>query len=269
LFATPILSAYAQTGIERGSYLVNTIMTCGNCHSPKGPPEKVAGKDFSGGLTFDTPGFTVTAPNITQHLDDGIGKWSHADIKRALIDGVRPDGVPLAPIMPSSFYAILTSEDAEAVVGYLKSLEPVGGKVADPAYKQASPLHRWPGTEKPYTKSDLADPVKLGFYLVSIGHCMECHTPMEKGQFRLDQIGKGGREIKGPWGVSVSRNITSSKSKGIGAWTDAQVKAAITTGVRPDGSKLKPPMGFAHYAQMAPRDVDAVVVYLRTVPTQE
>ena len=31
-----------------------------------------------------------------------------ADIKKALIDGVRPNGVPLAPIMPSAFYAILT-----------------------------------------------------------------------------------------------------------------------------------------------------------------
>ena len=37
-------TAFADTPIERGSYLVNTIMTCGNCHSPKGPPNVVAGK---------------------------------------------------------------------------------------------------------------------------------------------------------------------------------------------------------------------------------
>ena len=24
--------------VKRGDYLVNTIMTCGNCHTPKGPP---------------------------------------------------------------------------------------------------------------------------------------------------------------------------------------------------------------------------------------
>src|SRR5262249_23088915 len=59
-------AAYADTPVERGSYLVNTIMTCGNCHSPKGPPDVVAGKDFSGGLRFDEPPFDVTAPNITQ-----------------------------------------------------------------------------------------------------------------------------------------------------------------------------------------------------------
>jgi cytochrome c553 len=28
--------AFAATQLERGSYLVNTIMACGNCHSPKG-----------------------------------------------------------------------------------------------------------------------------------------------------------------------------------------------------------------------------------------
>src|SRR4051794_5312686 len=31
-------AAVAQPSVERGKYLVNTIMTCANCHSPKGPP---------------------------------------------------------------------------------------------------------------------------------------------------------------------------------------------------------------------------------------
>ena len=41
-------AAAAQSSVERGSYLMNTIMTCVNCHSPKGPPEATAGKDYSG-----------------------------------------------------------------------------------------------------------------------------------------------------------------------------------------------------------------------------
>ena len=60
--------AVAQPAVERGSYLVNTIMTCANCHSPKGPPPAVAGKDFSGGLRFNEPPFDVTAPNNTEVL---------------------------------------------------------------------------------------------------------------------------------------------------------------------------------------------------------
>src|SRR5215475_7512820 len=102
--------------VERGAYLVNTIMTCGNCHTPKGLPAAIAGKDFSGGLSWDEPPFKVTAPNITPDKSTGIGDYSAADIKKALIDGVRANGVPLAPIMPSGFYAILTPSDADAIV---------------------------------------------------------------------------------------------------------------------------------------------------------
>src|SRR5580700_6909304 len=100
-------AAYADTPVERGSYLVNTIMTCGNCHSPKGPPDVVAGKDFSGGLRFDEPPFDVTASNITPDKDTGIGNWSDADIKKLLIEGVAPNGVLIAVAMPTGFYGVL------------------------------------------------------------------------------------------------------------------------------------------------------------------
>src|SRR6186997_2378342 len=106
--AALIGSANAQSDlVKRGDYLVNGILTCANCHSPKGPPAATAGKDYSGGLTWDEPPFKVTAPNITPDKETGVGNYSAAELKKALIDGVRPNGVPLAPIMPSSFYAVL------------------------------------------------------------------------------------------------------------------------------------------------------------------
>ena len=70
--------------IKRGGYLVNAVMTCGNCHTPKGPHGDIMAKAFSGGLTFDEPPFKVTAPNITEDKTTGIGKWSNADIERLL-----------------------------------------------------------------------------------------------------------------------------------------------------------------------------------------
>jgi mono/diheme cytochrome c family protein len=124
--------ARAETPVERGSYLVNTIMTCANCHSPKGPPAAVAGKDFSGGLTFDEPPFKVTASNITPDKETGIGAWSDADIKKLLLTGVRPNGVRVAEVMPTSFYPILTPGDLNAIVAYLRTLKPVRNKVPDP-----------------------------------------------------------------------------------------------------------------------------------------
>src|SRR5258708_4850947 len=90
--------ALAQSAVERGGYLVNTIMTCANCHSPKGPPPAVAGKDFSGGLRFNEPPFDVTAPNITSDKETGIGNWTDAQIKSMLLTGKNPHGIQEADV---------------------------------------------------------------------------------------------------------------------------------------------------------------------------
>jgi mono/diheme cytochrome c family protein len=116
----------------------------------------------------------------------------------------------------------------------------------------------------------MSDKGKKGFYLATIGHCMECHTPMgPKGREFATKMGTGGFKFPGPWGMSVSRNITQNNEKDIGGWTDAEIKRAITTGTSRDVSKLKPPMGFRYYSHMTDADLDAVVAYLRTVPANE
>lgn len=270
-FAATLGFAHAQSDlVKRGDYLVNGILTCGNCHSPKGPQGDIPGKLFSGGLSWDEPPFKVTAPNITQDKDTGIGKWSDADIKKLMRTGLMPNGVHIAMVMPTGFYHIMTERDLNAVVAYLRTIKPISNKVADPIYKMPQAEHVLPGAEKPFTEAMMSDRVKKGFYLASIAHCMECHTPMVKGMRQWDtRLGAGGFDFPGPWGVSISRNITSSKTKGIGSWTDAEIKRAITTGVSKDGSHLKPPMGFHYYATVTPDDLDAVVAYLRTVPAKE
>lgn len=263
--------AQAQTdAVKRGDYLVNTIMTCQNCHTPKGPTGDIAGKEFSGGLSWDEPPFKVTASNITQDKETGIGAWSDADIKKLLRTGVRPNGVQVAMVMPTDFYEIISESDLDAIVAYLRTVKPIKNTVPAPIYKMPQVHHAFPGAEKPFTEAMMSDPVKKGFYLATIGHCMECHTPFgARGRDFAGSLGKGGAEFPGPWGTSVSRNITSSKDKGIGTWTDAEIKTAITQGKRKDGSPLKPPMGFVYYSHMTGADLDAVVAYLRTVPAKE
>ena len=275
MFAAALLasagSALAQAPVERGKYLVNTIMTCQNCHTPKGERgAPVFERDLSSGLSWDEPPFKVTASNITQDKETGIGSWSDADIKKALQKGERPNGVRLAAIMPYDFYEILTPGDLNAIVAYLKTVKPVKQETPAPIYRIALPRHILPGAEKPFTDADMNDKVKKGFYLATIGHCFECHTPMgPRGREFETSYGKGGFEFPGPWGTSVSRNITSHKEKGIGAWTDDEIKRAITDGIRKDGSRLKPPMGFGFYKNMTAADLDAIVAYLRTVPPKE
>jgi mono/diheme cytochrome c family protein len=269
--AATLATASAQSDlVKRGDYLVNGLLTCGNCHTPKGPTGDIMEKAFSGGLSWDEPPFKVTASNITQDKDTGIGSWTDAQIKTALRKGVRPNGTPLAMIMPSDFYEIMTERDLDAVVAYLRTLKPIKNTVPDPIYKMRQMHHPFAGGEKPYTEAMMSDRLKKGFYLATIAHCLECHTPMgPRGREFASKLGAGGFEFPGPWGVSVSRNITQSKEKGIGAWTDAEIKRAITQGIRKDGSKLKPPMAFHSYATMTADDLDAVVAYLHTVPAKE
>jgi len=266
-FALASDAANAQSDlVKRGDYLVNGVLTCGNCHTPKGPSGDIMDKAFSGGLSWDEPPFKVTAPNITPDKETGIGNYTDAELKTVLRKGIKRDGVLVAMVMPSGFYEIMTDRDLDAVIAYLHTLKPISNKVADPVYKmkQGHPIP--PAGDKKFTDADMTDKVHKGFYLATIAHCMECHTPMgPRGREFATKLGTGGFDFPGPWGVSTSRNITQSKDKGIGNWTDAEIKRAITAGVSRDGSKLKPPMGFHYYATMTSDDLDDIVAYLRTV----
>src|SRR6476661_5509897 len=101
LAAGSATTAQAQSPVERGGYLVNTVMTCNNCHTPMGPNGPDFSRQLSGGLSWDEPPFKVTASNITQDKETGIGSWTDAQIKTLLRTGKRPNGVHLAAIMPS------------------------------------------------------------------------------------------------------------------------------------------------------------------------
>jgi mono/diheme cytochrome c family protein len=275
VFGLAALLATTATGqaetLERGSYLVNTIMTCNNCHTPMGSNGPDFTRALSGGpQVFDEPDYTVRGANITPDPETGIGKWSLSDIKRTLTTGVRPNGVSLASVMPTAYYKVLTAKDLDAIAVYLKSVKPVSHAVSPPIYKAAFKAEDVPEAGKRMSEAEFSDKVRHGFYLGTIGHCMECHTPVVQGRHDFDNaLGKGGREFKGPWGVSVSRNISSSRTAGIGAWSDAEIKRAITQGIDKDGGKLKPPMGFGYYAHMTDADLQDLVAWLRTLPPKD
>jgi mono/diheme cytochrome c family protein len=262
--------ANAETPVERGSYLVNSIMTCGNCHTPRGPGGALLMEQLSGGLRFDEPVFDVTASNITPDKETGIGNWSDADIKKLMTTGIRPDGVQVAPIMPFQFYKAITPRDLDAIVAYLRSIPAVKNQVPTPVYKVPVKGTPYPDAQKPVTEAAMRDPLARGRYLAMIGHCMECHTPMAQGHHQFDMaMGKGGMEFPGPWGKSVASNITSSKTSGLGNASDADIKRAITQGIGQDGRKLKPPMAYDMYARMTEEDLNALVVWVRSLPPKD
>lgn len=281
--AGPVAAAQAQgSPLERGRYLVTTIMACGNCHTPKDADGRaIAGKELSGGgVGFDIPPFAGSTANITPDKETGIGTWTDDEIKRAIIHGERPNrgpnaGKPLAPMMATNFFKALLPRDLDAVVAYLRSVPPVRNVVQAPVYRMPTRHEAFAEADRGFSERDMQDKVRRGAYLATIGHCLECHTPTgDKGALQFDTaLGAGGRPfmpsfVKGlpaRWQGVVSRNITPHPDKGIGAWSDAEIKRAITQGVSRDGRKLQEPMAFAWYAGIRDEDLDAIVAYLRTL----
>jgi mono/diheme cytochrome c family protein len=264
--------ANAQSPMQRGDYLVNAVMACDGCHTPRGPGGLAMDKKFSGGSqVWDTPAYTVRGTNITSDRDTGIGSWSTEDIKRSLVEGVRPNGVPLAPQMPVAFYKILTPSDLDAVAAYVRSVAPVRNEVPPPTYKAPMLAETVPGGEKPIGQEVPTDPVKRGFYLATIAHCMECHSRRPDGvNDYTNHWGKGGYEFTGPFGKVVTSNITAHRTAGVGAWSDTELKRALTHGVGRDGRAFKTPMARQiYFSKMTNQDLDAIVAWMRTIPPLE
>ena len=258
--------ARAETPLERGRYLVETIGACANCHTPKARTGRpIASMAYAGGFVVKEKMFTAVAPNITPDKETGIGSWTDAQIIRAIREGKRPDGSTVGPPMPIELYRKLSDTDVKAMVAYLRSLKPIRNKVAKSSYKFPLPKSYGPpvGSVPDVPRTDK---VAYGAYLAGpVGHCTECHTPMVKGRRDWSRTGLGGQEFHGPWGVAVARNITPHKDAGIGGWSDAEIKRAIQKGISQDGSRLNPPMPYAWYANIKDEDMDAIVAYLRSL----
>jgi mono/diheme cytochrome c family protein len=263
--ASAVAQAQDSKLLARGTYLMNGVVACGNCHVQRDPTGKpIADKGLSGGMVFDEEPFKAYASNITPDVETGIGKWTDAQLARAIREGIRPDGSVIGPPMPIMFYRGMSDDDLKAIIAYLRAQPPVRNAVPKSVYRMPLPPSYGPpvaNVKAPSTK----DAVKYGAYLAGpLGHCMECHTPWVKGIPDMQRAGAGGNPFKGPWGVAVARNLTPHDA-GLKGWTDAQIARAIREGVSRDGSPLKPPMAYAWYRNIDDSDMKALTAYLRSL----
>jgi len=257
--------AAAETLLERGQYLVRSIAACGNCHTPRGPNGPMANMELAGGNKFEEKDFTAFSSNITPDRETGIGRWRDQQIIDAIREGKRPDGTTIGPPMPFDLYRNMSDNDVKAITAFIKSLRPIKNRVAKSEYKVPLPEFYGPKVrDVPYVPK--TNKLGYGRYLAGpLGHCIECHTPMAEDGRRdfANRLGAGGQEFRGPWGTSVASNITPTN---LARYNDSQLKAIITRGERPDGSKLLPPMGVGYYANLNETDLEALIVYLRSLP---
>jgi mono/diheme cytochrome c family protein len=268
LAATVLLAAPAAAQdddlVARGEYLVTGPAGCGNCHSPMGPTGFIEGQELGGRLVEANDMFTAIAPNITpaSHIAD----WSDAELARAIREGIRPDGSVIGPPMPFTFYRGLSDTDLAAIVAYLRTVPTVDHDPGQSAYNIPLPPAYGPPVDS-VADIPAGVTVEYGEYLAGpVAHCMECHTPMgPMGPMVDTDLGRGGFEFHGPWGISVASNITSHED-GLASYTDDEIATMITQGMRPDGSPMFPPMPYGFFANMTDEDLAAIILYLRSLP---
>lgn len=109
---------------NRGSYLVNALSHCGECHTPR---DIMGGLDRSQWLTgARMPTGDLVASNLTPDKT-GLADWSAADIADALESGLLPQGGTLGGEMGEVVQhgtSRMPPEDRAAIAVYLKALPP-------------------------------------------------------------------------------------------------------------------------------------------------
>jgi len=136
--------------------------------------------------------------------------------------------------------------------------------------------------------------VARGKYLVTIGGCNDCHTPLKMGpkgpepDFSRELSGHPANVVMpkppkndgqwawsgamtntafaGPWGISYARNLTPDQVSGLGIWDEQMFIKTIRTGRHMGISRpLLPPMPWFNYAKATDEDLKAIYAYLRSV----
>jgi len=254
---------------KRGKYVFDAA-GCLGCHTKKD------GKPLAGGRRLRTPFGDYYSPNITPQPEHGIGGWSSTDFKRALREGLAPDGSHYFPVFPFPSYTGITDADIADLWAYLKTVPPVdqanrphdtkppfGARIFVAAWKT---LNFKPGPFKP--DPNLSEQMNRGAYLVDvIGHCGECHTPRNAvGGLQRDRWLAGNPD--GPEGDLVP-NITPDRETGIGRWTDDDLDSLFRMGMIPDGDFVGGGMAEVvenTTAHLNESDLRAVIAYLRALP---
>ncbi|MFA1772333.1 cytochrome c [Rufibacter glacialis] len=255
-------------------------MVCIDCHSERdwtkftGPPKDgtwgKGGEAFSKEMGF--PGMFY-ARNITPA---GIGDWTDGEVLRAITMGVNKEGHPLFPVMPHHLYGQLAQEDMEAVVAYLRTLPAIENEV--PASRADFPmnflLNTIPKKAAFQPVPSAADQVRYGKYLTTAAACIKCHTQKKQGQNVAGMEFAGGIEFPLPGGGKIaSANITPDPQTGIGRWSKetfvSRFKQYADSSYRPHTvgkGELNTLMPWSMYAGMEREDLEAIYVYLQSLP---
>lgn len=279
--------------VPRGEYLVKSVAGCGECHTPRDAMGHLDLTRWLAGVPnrFDlVPGDdtvgSISTSNLTSSAS-GLASWSDAAIKHAILDGVDDLGLPLYPLMPYYVFHNMTSDDADAIVAYLRTVPPIDsvipGRQALPVPLDA-PANPVPEPAIPHTRLAKDDPnfarAEHGRYLAGqIGFCMDCHSvwrPSSDQPLELTTLFGGRRAFSAKdWGIPqpspaliFSYNITPHSS-GIKGWSADTVAGVLASNNDDEGKALCGPMPggpMGAFGSLTPGDALDIGYYVTTLP---
>jgi mono/diheme cytochrome c family protein len=95
------------------------------------------------------------------------------------------------------------------------------------------------------------------------GGCASCHAiPKQEDKTKLG----GGLALGSPFGTFYVPNISSDRTDGVGAWSEAQFVTAMVKGISPAGEHLFPAFPYTSYQRMTLDDIRDLFAYLKTLP---
>lgn len=259
-------------GMSQGEYVAK-LGDCVSCHSAPGK------HDFAGGFPLHAPIGIIYGTNITPDPDFGIGRYSEADFRRALKQGIARDGHHLYPAMPYPSFARMSDADIAALYDYLMhDVKPVHAPA--PKTNLFFPLNqRWGlafwnlmflhGGDF-QSDPNMDEQWNRGAYLVkTVAHCGACHTPRgpayeERATDRTSPLFASGSDVD-KW---YAANLTADPASGLGRWSQADIAQFLGTGyARQDaafGSMEQLVENSGQY--MTPEDRAAIARYIKTLP---
>jgi cytochrome c2/sporulation protein YlmC with PRC-barrel domain len=255
--------------IARGRYLA-LAADCMPCHT------SAAKEEFAGGLPLNTPFGVIYSPNITPDKETGIGKWTFADFKNALHDGIRADGAYLYPAMPYDAFTKIEEDDLKALWAYLRSLKPVN-KPQKPnglgfPFNIREMMFFWrvlffdEGYFKP--NKEKSAHWNRGAYLVeALAHCNDCHTPRNLLGATIPSERFEGAQIDN-W---YAPNITEKALKEVNKWDKARMIAFLKKGAAANTTTLGPMHVVVHdsLSKLKESDIGAIATYMLNDDTGE
>lgn len=264
--------------IARGDYLVNAVANCMHCHADRdftkfgGPP--VPGTEGKGGQRKG-----VYVSNITPTV---LGNWTDQEIERAITTGITNVGDTLFPTMPYMSYKYLTKYDAESIVAYLRTLNPLADSVPKrnldhlPPGRITALYTEFYFNDVYQTLDQLQSDEELlkGKYLITIGGCLGCHTNIDLKllAYKRDSVFAGGLLSNKPGNKFKvkSANLTPDTVTGIGGWTEEMFLAKFQNyrnkeAFDYDPGKYNSEMPWTIFAKMTDDDIKSIYRYLRTI----